>query len=125
MQARLARRRLERWAANLISSVRNSRFLPPTGSALEVIAAHRDRDGRVLPPKAAAVELLNILRPTVAVAVWATFGALALHRLPAWRSRVAPGSAADREAFSQEVRRYFPFAPFVSARVREHDARPR
>lgn len=119
VEARLARRRLERWAGNLIGSVRNGRFRPATGSALEVIATHRERDGSPLPLKAAAVELLNILRPTVAVAVWVTFGALALHRTGTWRERVANGSDADREAFAQEVRRYFPFAPFVSARVRE------
>lgn len=119
LKARLARGRLERWAGRLIDAIRDGRLQPATDSALQAIAAHRDRDGGLLPAKVAAVELLNILRPTVAVAVWVTFGALALHRLPAWRARLTNGSDADREAFAQEVRRYFPFAPFVSARVRE------
>jgi len=119
VQARLARGRLERWVKQLIGAVRDGRLQPAKEGALEVIAGHRHQDGRLLPPNVAAVELLNILRPTVTVAVWVTFGALALHRVPAWRARFANASDADREAFAQEVRRFFPFAPFVPARVRE------
>ena len=39
------------------------------GSAAEQVAAHRDEHGALLPPRIAAVELLNLLRPTVAVSV--------------------------------------------------------
>ena len=56
-----------------------------SSDALEVIARFRGRDGGQLPPDMAAVELLNILRPTVAVHRYVTFAALALHQYPATR----------------------------------------
>src|SRR3546814_10231988 len=58
-------------------------------------------------------------RPTVAIARYVIFAALALHRRPDCRERLIAGSDAEREAFVQEVRRFFPFFPFVGGRVRE------
>jgi hypothetical protein len=64
------------------------------------IATHHDADGRELDARTAGVELLNVLRPTVAVARYVTFAALALHDHPEWRSRLAPAGggpgAGDR-----------------------------
>ena len=69
----------------------------------------------------AAVELINILRPTVAVAWPGTFAALALAQHPEWRSRLAD-EAADHErarrAFGHEVRRTAPFVPARAGRIR-------
>lgn len=92
---------------------------PPPGSALEVIARHRGLDGQPLDLDAAAVELLNVLRPTVAVAWFVTFAALALHQHPIWRARILAGEDGDRHLFVQEVRRFYPFFPLVAGRARE------
>jgi fatty-acid peroxygenase len=54
------------------------------------------------------------------VAVYLTFGALALHRYPPCRHELASGSKDYPYLFAQEVRRYFPFFPVVGAEVR-HD----
>ncbi|MFI7608004.1 cytochrome P450 [Micromonospora sp. NPDC049366] len=113
----LARRRSERWAADLVDRVRAGALPAPAGSALRVIADHRDSRGRPLPRRIAAVELLNVLRPTVAVDRFVVFAALALHDHPAWRQRVR-GDDAATESFVQEVRRYYPFFPVAAARVR-------
>ena len=114
--ARRARRRLELWLGGQIEQAR--RQPAPAGSALALIATHRDIDGELLSPRVAAVELLNVLRPTVAVARFSTFAALALYKQPAWRERLRADPAA-RVPFAQEVRRFYAFFPFTVARVRE------
>lgn len=113
--ARFRRRGTERWAAGVIADSRKTR----TGSPfLEALAAQPGEDGQPLPLEVAAVELLNVLRPVVAVGRYIVFGALALHRYPQWREAVATDEAAA-ERFCAEVRRYYPFFPAVGAYARE------
>lgn len=113
--ARRGRRRAERWAAELIADVRTGEVEPPAGSALSIIAHHQDADGRPLTPEDAAVELLNVLRPIVAVARYVVFAAHALHVSPA----TAPDfSQPALEAFAHEVRRAYPFFPAIGGRAR-------
>ncbi|WFE94315.1 cytochrome P450 [Micromonospora sp. WMMD987] len=113
----LARRRAERWAGDLVERVRTGTLTAPADSALAVIAEHRDAEGRLLPRRIAAVELINVLRPTVAVDRYVVFAALALHEHPDWQERVRAGDEPT-EWFVQEVRRYYPFFPVAMARVR-------
>ncbi|WFE31664.1 cytochrome P450 [Micromonospora sp. WMMD975] len=113
----VARRRAERWAGELIEEVRAGAVPAPEGSALRVVAGHRDEWGRPLPRRIAAVELLNVLRPTVAVDRYVVFAALALHDHPHWHDRVR-GDDAATEQFVQEVRRHYPFFAVTAARVR-------
>ncbi|PZF87903.1 cytochrome P450 [Micromonospora deserti] len=113
----LGRRLGERWIRDVIDRERFGTLPAPEGSALRVIAEHRDERGRLLPSRIAAVELLNVLRPTVAVNRFIVFAALALHQHPAWRERVRESEEVT-EQFVQEVRRYYPFFPATAARVR-------
>jgi fatty-acid peroxygenase len=115
--SRFARWRLERWLADQIAALRDGSLRPGPGSALDVIARHRDLDGVLLPPRVAAVELLSVLRPTVAVSGFVTYVAMVLHRRPEWRDRIL-ADPGDLDRFVQEVRRSCRFAPFVAARVR-------
>ena len=110
--ARARRRRAERWAQEVVEQIRSGRRTPPEGSLAGTIAGHLDLEGRLLPAEVAAVELLNILRPTVAVARFVVFAALALHRHPEWAGRVA-ADPDDRLHFAQEVRRFYPFFPVI------------
>lgn len=114
VRARLARRRSTGWATRLVERVRAGRV--PADGALAAIAGHVDEEGELLPAVVAADELINVLRPTVAVSWLVAFAGLALHRHPEWRSRVAEPEAA--RAFAHEVRRRFPFAPLLAARAR-------
>jgi fatty-acid peroxygenase len=116
-KALLKRRATERWASALIDAVRDSHAEPPPQSALAVIAWHREADGQLISRGDAAVELINTLRPTVAVARFIVFGALALHEFPEYRPRVAEGSDDWLTMFAQEVRRYYPFFPTVGGRA--------
>lgn len=118
-RSRRARRRAEQWIGDLIEAIRAGRYEPPEDSAARVIAGHRDASGALLDRHTAAVELINVLRPTVAVSVYMTFVAVALHHHSACRQRLKTGGADYAEAFVQEVRRFYPFFPLVMARVRE------
>ncbi|MBB4699470.1 cytochrome P450 [Sphaerisporangium siamense] len=111
-RARSARRRREAWLARLIEDVRGGAARAAPGSAVEAVARHQDADGRTIDARVAAVELLNVLRPTVAVCWWLTFAAHALHRRPHHRAPLRE-EAGYAEMFVQEVRRFYPFAPFV------------
>ncbi|SFP90240.1 fatty-acid peroxygenase [Geodermatophilus dictyosporus] len=116
-RARRARGRREGWLAGLVEQVRAGGTLAPAGSALAVVAAHRDADGQPLEPRVAAVELLNVIRPTTAVAWFTAFSGHALARWPGYRSRLAAADPAFAEAWAHEVRRFYPFAPFIGGRA--------
>ena len=117
-RGRSARRRAESGLATLVERVRAGTSAASEGSALQAVAAHRDTAGRLLDARVAAVELLNLLRPTVAVDRFITFAALALHAHPDWRRRLRDGDGREVELFVQEVRRFYPFFPMQPARVR-------
>lgn len=113
----LLRARTERWIRGVIEGVRAGRLEVPEGSAAYVIARHRDQDGELLNTEVAAVELINVLRPVVAVARYVVFAALALHEHPGCRRGLLEGGDDYLELFVQEVRRFYPFFPFVGGRV--------
>ncbi|GAB3480205.1 cytochrome P450 [Azotobacter salinestris] len=115
----LARRRSEAWMETIIDAIRAGRLHPPAETAAHVIAWHHGPDGRLLEPRVAAVELLSVIRPFVAIAVYLTFVAHALHRHPHCRHSLQSGDVEYAEWFVQEVRRFYPFFPAVIARVRQ------
>lgn len=117
LKGRCARNRSECWAYNIIQEVRSGKLLPPNKSALFEIAWHKDLYNELLEPKVAAIELLNILRPITAIATYVTFGALALHTYPKLKKRLREDKGFF-DLFAQEIRRYYPFGPFLGARVR-------
>jgi fatty-acid peroxygenase len=106
-----ARKRTIRWLAGVIRDVRRGQATAPPDTALFVMARHRDLNGKPLDAKAAAAELINVIRPAVAVSSYIAFTALALHLHPSTRN-------AYPDQFAQEVRRFYPFTPHVAARVR-------
>ncbi|WP_313236206.1 cytochrome P450 [Sporosarcina ureae] len=74
-----------------------------------------DLDGEWLPVEVVAVELLNIIRPTVALTIWV---ALMGHALFAKRE-IYDDLHSDfdelQDSFIQELRRYYPFFPMLPA----------
>ncbi|MQA01084.1 MAG: cytochrome P450 [Dehalococcoidia bacterium] len=117
-QGRLARRRGEAWVADLVRRTRTGELSQGPGQALATIAGHREPDGRLLDERVAAVELLSVLRPTVAVSRFIVFVALALQSSAGSRAKLEAGDL-DPEWFVHEVRRFYPFFPFVVARAGE------
>lgn len=122
----LLRRRCEAWLVELVVEVRAGRLNPDKETALFKFCWHEEgdssaNDGKLtlLDKKVVAVELLNILRPTVAVARYVLFSALALYNYPNCREKIAQNQPDYDEYFVQEVRRFFPFFPFIGGIVRE------
>lgn len=113
------RERHEHWAGEVIEKIRAGELTPPPGSAADVIAHHRDLEGEPLDLDVAVVELINILRPTVAVARFIGFAALALHEHPEARAQLEANQEGYTELFVQEVRRFYPFFPLIGGRARE------
>lgn len=111
-RAVLGRVRAQLWARRIVRETRAGERVAPPGSALHVIAASDLSD------TVAATELVNVLRPTVAVAFFGAFAGHALAAHPEWRSRLADGTDDERRAFEHEIRRWYPFAPLLPGRVR-------
>ncbi|WP_248294593.1 cytochrome P450 [Actinoplanes sp. TBRC 11911] len=107
LRARQARRRQEAVLSRLIEDVRREE---QSTTPISRIAHHRE-DGRLLDAHTAAVELLNIIRPATAVAWYVAFAAHALDRWPENRAGLTDDDFT--RAFVHELRRYYPFAPFV------------
>lgn len=115
----LRRSRTEDWVRNLIEGVRTQHIDVAEGSPVHAIAFCCDADGRLIGSKAAAAELINLMRPTVAVARYITFAALAMHRYPQVRLKLRSGNGEYVEWFVQEVRRFYPFFPAAGGIARE------
>ncbi|MFD2043245.1 cytochrome P450 [Ornithinibacillus salinisoli] len=117
-RGRQARNSSERWIKHMIEQIRSGNMEVQEGTALHEIAFYRDTSGNLLNSQIAAVEVINILRPIVAIAVYIAFCALALHDYPEQMNKIKEKDDAYDEMFVQEVRRYYPFFPFAAARVR-------
>lgn len=117
-RGRQARHRCEDWIGDMLRQDRNGDPVFGEGTPAATISSHRNPDGDLLDERVAAVEVLNLVRPIVAISYFVVFAALALHDHPGWRERLETAEDQDLEAFVQEVRRVAPFAPFVGAQVR-------
>jgi fatty-acid peroxygenase len=113
-----ARRKTEKWIRGIVGEIRKGKLTPSEESAAAVIAMHRDLSGKLLDQQIAAVELINVIRPTVAVAYLIVFSALALHQHSEYLRKLREGGDRECEMFVQEVRRFYPFAPVMGAIAR-------
>ncbi|HEX7065837.1 MAG TPA: cytochrome P450 [Bacillales bacterium] len=112
---RHARNDVDKWIEELIVKVRNGEINPSQDTILYVFAWHRDLEGQLLDTETAAVEVINILRPIVAIAIFINFLTLAVYHYPEEREKLESGDEKDARMFVQEVRRFYPFFPFVAA----------
>ncbi|MEI5584394.1 cytochrome P450, partial [Agromyces sp. CCNWLW208] len=114
--ARARRRGAEDWASGLVADVRSGLADAGPDSAIRTIADGSDDHGAPLPEEVAAVEVLNLLRPIVAVSRFLVFAVHAMHTHPQWHAAVEhDADAATRVA--NEVRRFYPFFPVISGTV--------
>jgi fatty-acid peroxygenase len=119
LRTRWDRRQAEDWLARMVAEERRTRGRLRAGSPAHAVAWHRDANGSLLRERVAAVELLNLLRPIVAVSVFVVFLAHALESDVVSRAVVSDGDDPRYLlAFVQEVRRRYPFFPMVAARTR-------
>ena len=115
-KGRNGRAKAEEWIQRLVDDVREGTIHPPEGSTLHTFSWHRDLQGELLDKETAAVEIINILRPIVAVAIYVCFTALAVIQQPEEREKLITSEERLLKNFVQEVRRFYPFFPFTPAR---------
>lgn len=101
----------------LISQVRSGELDAAPGLPLSAIAEHRD-DNDLLPARVAGIELLNLLRPTIAVVWLVAFTALTPHENPLLCEQLRGTDDAVLESFAHELRQLCPFVPLLGARAR-------
>lgn len=118
-RGRQARNNVEKWMQQLIAKVRQQTIKPPENTVLHKFSWHRELDGNLLDMETAAVEILNILRPIVAIAIYINFIVLALHHHPDEKEKLRSGDKKYAQMFIQEVRRFYPFFPFSAAIVKK------
>ncbi|HEX8549417.1 MAG TPA: cytochrome P450 [Cytophagaceae bacterium] len=119
-RGKLARKRTEKWIMTLIEKVKRGEMIVKGGSPLEAVLDFRNIDGKPFDAHLAAVELINFLRPTVAISYYIVFAAHALQKYPQYKELLATGDDVLMEQFINEVRRYYPIGPFIGARVKEN-----
>ena len=118
-KGRSARTRTEAWMQGIITDVRSGKLEVEEGTPLHAVAFHKDINGVFLDEKIAGIEMINIIRPIVATSTYVTFLALALCENPEWNERLRESGEEYYEMFVQEVRRFYPFTPFMAARVKQ------
>ncbi|MGI0107725.1 cytochrome P450 [Salinimicrobium sp. WS361] len=116
-QARRARKSSEKWIMKLVSQKRKKEKNTPGSSILSRFSFHKNLRNKLLDKRIVAVEILNLLRPIVAIARYITFSAVALHENPQYCERLRKDKDKLDLYFVQEVRRFYPFFPFVPAKV--------
>lgn len=118
-RGRHGRNVVENWIAKIITDVREEKLKPMEGTALHTFSWHRDVNEQLLSPEVAAVEVINILRPIIAIAVYVCFIVLALKHYPNDREKVISDFEQYADPFIHEVRRFYPFFPYTAARVKQ------
>ncbi|MBB4593500.1 cytochrome P450 [Xanthomonas cannabis] len=111
------RRRVEQWVGRSVRHLCRAKT-PAQSSIAAAVVTHRELDGQPVSEAVATTELINLLRPIVAIARWISFAALALHEDPTLRPRLRAGEPGLLQNLVQEVRRHYPFFPMVAGRVR-------
>ncbi|WP_040285058.1 cytochrome P450 [Sporosarcina koreensis] len=109
------RNKSEKWAKELIEEARKHPVPGKENYALYTFANATDLNGELLPVDVAAVELLNIIRPTVALTVWMTLMGHALFAGKDIYKELQSDFDRLQDPFIQEMRRFYPFFPMLPA----------
>ena len=113
-----ARCRQELFLQKIIKKVRLGELKCKSNSPLYVVSTYKE-EGEELSENMAAIELINIIRPIVAISTFITFSCLAIYEYPASKRELKMKNQDYYQYFVQEVRRFYPFAPFVGAKAKK------
>ncbi|MDD5935527.1 MAG: cytochrome P450, partial [Clostridiales bacterium] len=112
-----ARKEIEAWVRDCVVAVRNGSLVVSSESPLYCMSMYKE-EGNEVPAQIAAVELINVIRPVVAIATFVVFEALAMKDYPECLERLRNCDSEYTEMFCQEVRRFYPFGPFIGAKAK-------
>lgn len=114
---RTFRNNCEKTIYQLIQDTRDEKIQFPKNTVLHQFAFHKDTQGNPLDVETVAVEIINMLRPIVAISIYINFSLLALLQFPKETEKLRSYNDYSK-MFVQEVRRFYPFFPFVAAKVK-------
>lgn len=117
-----ARSHAEEWIEELVGETRKHPTEGDQATPFALFCWHRGLGGELLEKRTVAVEVLNLLRPTVANAIWVVFAVKAIHDYPQAVEPIRAGGPDACTHFANEVRRFYPFFPFMIAKVRHNFA---
>ncbi len=112
------RNQVEKTMKQLVRDIRDEKIKFPKDSVLQQFAFYKDSDDYLLDEETVAVEIINLIRPIVAIAIFANFTLLALKQFPKEKEKLK-NFRDYPQMFVQEVRRFYPFFPFVVATVKK------
>lgn len=118
-EAKRARARVEDFLEEQVIATRKGKIHPDKGTALYAFSHWKDMNGNQMDSRLAAIDLMNTIRPLVAINRFVAYGVLAMHEFPGERARVAMDENNYAYKFVQEVRRYYPFVPFLPAKAKK------
>ena len=119
-EGKKARTRVEQWVQGIVEAVRFGHQKVDKDSPIAVVCSYQDTDGKLLDAHMAAVEIINLLRPIFAISTYVVFTALALKEHPECKKALEGSDPVKLHYFCQEVRRYYPFSPFIEAKVKKN-----
>jgi len=115
--SKAARKRVEDWLEDQVIKTRKGEIHPPKGTALYEFARWTDYEGNQMDSRLCAIDLMNTFRPLIAINRFISYGVLALHKHPEAVEKMK--TVKDYPyMFSQEVRRFFPFVPFLPGKTK-------
>lgn len=120
MKGKHSRKKVEAWLEKLIDEIRAGENIAAENTPFYQIAMHRDLDGNLLNKHTAAVEVINLLRPTVAISVYIALSGSALHDFSEKKHKLKTVDESYYKMFVQEIRRYYPFFPIAPAIVKRN-----
>lgn len=114
-----ARKEIEKWIESIVKDVRHNELKVDESTPLYKISFYKDVNNKLLDDKMASIEVINIIRPIVAISTYIVFAAVALYSYPGCREKLIENKNNYYEMFVQEVRRFYPFTPFVGAKAKQ------
>src|SRR5699024_9553275 len=118
LRGRMDRDRVEKWAAELITSVREGTINVDMDTPSHKSSFHRGFKDNYLDVHSASGDLINILPPIVASSVYVVFCARGLKQFPEEQEKLYKADDRPYKNYVQEIRRYYPFFPMVIAQVK-------
>ena len=116
-EAKQARDRVETFLENQIIAVREGKINPPQGTALYEFSHWEDFEGNLMDSRLCSIDLMNVVRPLVAINRFVSFGVKAFHDYPGEAERVFNNEDDYAYKFIQEVRRFYPFVPYLPGKA--------
>lgn len=118
-KGKASRKSTEKWIETIIKEVRSYDRKTNENTPLYQIAFYKDMNGNPLSDRKAAIELINVIRPIVAICIYIVYAALALHENPQMKELLKDPASNYYDMFVQEVRRFYPIGPFLAAKVKQ------